>query len=271
MGSWTEAWAAAGFPVPAACRRSRAARWTPRRVAAALRQAAAAGQVMTLRAWDRAGRRPSSATVRHVFGSWAAALRAAGVPAPAAVQRAAWEAAYARLATRLGRAPRRADWDAWPERPTSARRAWATCGWPPGEAPQQATWRSVDLARIPDPVTRGWARQYRDGQSLAAIARSAGVTRQWVQQKLRDAATRWARCQPPALAAWARRHVAQARDPVTRRVLAALAAGEAPEVAAARAGCEAAAVWAWLWRQVGRPTRLTPLPCRPIQEEAHSA
>lgn len=72
FGGWRAAWAAVGAAPPPGRRVTREA------ALAALRAAVAdGGGPVTQAAWRRDGKRPCPATIRNLFGSWAAAWRAA--------------------------------------------------------------------------------------------------------------------------------------------------------------------------------------------------
>lgn len=269
-GTWCAAWAEAGYPPPDRWAQRRIVKrdtWTRNRVAAALQQAAAEGQRMTLTAWRRARRQPTAATILRRFGSWKQALAAAGLTVPQADRRADWQAAYDRLRAQLGRRPRPLDWNAWPERPVSARRAWAVCGWPPGQRPQAAFWAAVPIDQIPDPRIRAWVQRYRDGETLAAIASSAGITREAVRIALLHAKRRWIMCRSPALAQWARRAASIASTPAQKTILRQLAAGASVEDAAQAAGLDAARVRRWVWNNAARSQKLSPLGSPPSRRD----
>jgi hypothetical protein len=93
FGSWNSAVKAAGLrprrpgeprrtgtPVPGAAPAEALTRWPPQRVVERLQAwSHEHGRAPTLEEWRRAGaRHPSAATVRRLFGSWNAALVAAG-------------------------------------------------------------------------------------------------------------------------------------------------------------------------------------------------
>lgn len=115
FGSWANAVRAAGLePAP---QPRRTPRWSAEQVIAAFQQFAAEhrGRAPTVREWKRAGLGPSrDATGRH-FGSWSAAIRAAGLEPRREGAARRWTVAQVstaipKWAAAHGRPPRPTDW-----------------------------------------------------------------------------------------------------------------------------------------------------------------
>ncbi len=110
FGSWTAAWEAAGIgPDPDHRRLSR------NEILAILKEH---GTYCTAKTWDESHGRPTSRTVRKLFGAWKSAWQAAGIPCPDGVRAVSRQLALEALKAEGQFAPAQL-WDATGHRPSS--------------------------------------------------------------------------------------------------------------------------------------------------------
>jgi len=190
FGHWRTAWQTAGFIVPPWNKHPLPRdTWNRARILTALQQAASPqGTVPTSSQWARTHHSPALRTITHWWNSYAAAVKAAGLTIvdTSSLSQAQWTEALHQLTQNLGYPPNRREWDAWPERPASSRAVWKALGLPsvPHRSHHHAALWALDLDHIDNPHDRTWVLAYRNGQSFAAIAHEAGVSREWVRQRL---------------------------------------------------------------------------------------
>ncbi|MCL6596791.1 MAG: helix-turn-helix domain-containing protein [Firmicutes bacterium] len=202
FGTWSAAWAHAGFEAYRSGRGPTPEEAILRALALAAREGH--GPRLTVSAyarWRAAHGGPSASTVVSRFGSWRAALEAAGV-APEDVDQAIVES-LRRLWQEKGRRPTWRDWKRYAARPCSVetllsrfgswRQALLAAEGSGPVLPAQAD-RSAALRRLAavDPSSLG-ERQARiavlaaQGLGLSAIARELGISRQRVHQIVKAA------------------------------------------------------------------------------------
>lgn len=193
---WREAWKLAGFdPPPWARNRRGRGTWNRDRIIQALQQAAQPdGTIMTEQQWNRDHYSPNYQTIRHYWGTYHAAVRAAGLtlqPSVAEQKHQQWLADWQRLSDQLGHPATRAEWEAWPDHPKKSIVVWRALGWPTGKylrsrSPsicQQLAMVGVDA--IVDPTIRAWATAFCQGtMTLEELARQSGLTREGVRQRI---------------------------------------------------------------------------------------
>ncbi|PSR26353.1 MAG: hypothetical protein C7B46_20030 [Sulfobacillus benefaciens] len=195
---WREAWKLAGFDPPpwTRNRRGRGA-WDRDRVIQALQQAAQPdGTIMSEQQWNRDHYLPNRHTIQRYWGTYEAAVAAAGLTIQHSVsapkkKRQQWLADWQRLSDEIGHPATRADWEAWPDHPEKSIVVWRALGWPTGKylrsrspsiCQQLAT---VGVDAIADPTIRAWAAAFCQGtMTLDELARQSGLTREGVRQRI---------------------------------------------------------------------------------------
>ncbi len=194
FGRWRTAWEAAGFTLPNH-RFVRQGTWTRDRVLHTIRQHARPdGTIMNTEDWYHEKLQPTLDTIIRICGPYAQTVQTLGLVVVSdyewrrRARQADWHRAFHVLTEQLGHRPSRREWDTWADRPIDSRRI------PDSALPFERTrgrlydiLRTLDLRRIADPTEREWARRYIAGETLEAIGRDAGVTRERIRQRLQRA------------------------------------------------------------------------------------
>jgi len=197
MGSWTKAWAAAGYEIPQKWVGRSREPWQREQIVAVLQQVAGEfdGPISTT-LWDSMGLNPTVKTIRLTFGGWQEAWVAAGytvmTPSDTDLREEVLQG-LRELATRTGKRPTMRDWHAQGCRP-SIETIQQTCGsWKAAvdAAGQEVARRRIgrELALVPwGLILQLPAREQAilhnlvDGDTLQTAAAKAGVTYQLVGQ-----------------------------------------------------------------------------------------
>ena len=192
---WREAWKLAGFdPPPWTRHRQIRGTWNRDHIIQALRQAAQPdGTIMTEQQWSCNHYLPNYQTIRHYWGTYHAAVRAAGLtlqPSVAEQKHQQWLADWQRLSDQLGHPATRADWEAWPDHPEKSLVVWRALGLPLGKYLRWRTpsicqqLRTIDPESIVDVRMRQWALAFCQGTTLEELAQASGLTREGIRQRI---------------------------------------------------------------------------------------
>lgn len=194
LGTWRNAWRQAGFEVPAWNKfKNPRGTWNADRVLQALRaHARSDGTVMGASEWARQRVTPNYRTIIRYYGSYAAAVAAAGLTIMTERSLAhlheqeLWRRAWTAFNEQLGHVPSRQEWDAWPDRPVASHAMAQRFPFRPhGETHLAAT--TVDLDYLFDARLKAWIEAYRQGDTLAEIGRRYALSRERIRQGIHQA------------------------------------------------------------------------------------